>query len=471
MGKFISGAQIKEMLKESIFSNKVEDLYNKVKNDPATERAKSIDMQDNSVNIHFETEVGYDFNNLKEDDIVKRLKLYLNQTKKDFIKYEKFSDTGLRGVGAMFSKETPYVRINGSISLRKTVPVLRNDGNTPIRANYDNYIFEFTENSTKNLGISEKEFINKYGEESSNKISTYILLTMNDANRKKNENKNNMVTTLTGTQIKEMLKESELQYNPVLGPDVTKSNTKSNKESNKETLTKIEASLKNNIKGDSKPVKFNTGKGGFNNNKSNLDLEYSMEPSDEFKDRVKDGLEGSPKMGNNADKDDEATTNAGSKEFYKNSKASSKEKLDNEYTLKNSGLTSKYIETPKKPTAFEGVDVKKMKRLNFKNTNFLGENHMFSLIPEDYKKDGNQFIMKDKGQDEYLVEWKIDNYSNNGVIKGHENKVKLAEEFNRIKNLYSYSQKDQMGIATNMAKQSEDKYIKENLDKIREILG
>ena len=206
-------------------------------------------------------------------------------------------------------------------------------------------------------------------------------------------------------------------------------------------------------------------------NKSTLDLNYDAEPSKEFKDRVDGGVSGDSLMANKADKDDEMTTNDGSKEFYKNSEKSKKEKEEKDHILKTSGLVSKNIELPKRATAFEGIDVTKTKRLYFKNTNFLGENHMFSLIPEHYKTNENLFIMKDKSQNEYLVEWvKVGNL-NEGKVKSYQNKIKIAEEFNRIKQLYNYSQKEQLGIPTNEQRKVEDNLIKENLDKFRSLIG
>ena len=278
-----------------------------------------------------------------------------------------------------------------------------------------------------------------------------------------------METILTGKQIQEMLKESIPGYKPVLGPNVEASNKKANTEANKNTLETTGASVKKNIGNESKPVVFNTAKGEINNNKTNLDLEYSSDPGEAWKERIKKGIEGDSTMGNNSDKDD-ATSDEGNKTFYKVSEKSSEEKTDNEHTLKTTGLVSKFIDLPKKATAFEGVDITKMKRLNFKNTQFLGENHMFSLIPEDYKKDGSNFIMKDKAQNEYLIEWKIDGLINKGSVKAYENKIKLAEEFNRIKSLYNYNSEDQMGIPTNKQRKIEDSKIQENLNNIRKML-
>jgi len=181
----LANKSIKEnSVNESLFSNKVEDLYNKLKKDPLTKHAKSVEINENSVQVEFEYKAGNEFQYMENDEIIKRLKSYCNNNKADFIKYEKFSDTGLRGVGALFSKDIPYVTVSVGASLRKAVSVLRNDGNGPMRANYDRMIFSFSETHTSNLHISEKDYLEKYGDEDLNKIGIYVLLTMNNANKK-----------------------------------------------------------------------------------------------------------------------------------------------------------------------------------------------------------------------------------------------------------------------------------------------
>lgn len=274
-----------------------------------------------------------------------------------------------------------------------------------------------------------------------------------------------MATIYSGAEFNKMLQESIPGYNPVLGPAITSTNKKVNKDSNKETLKNVDATVKDNIKGDSKPVKFNTQvtKDLQDYGDDMLDLEYANDPSKEFKDRIKKGLEGDSTMGNKAG---DGSSNEAGKEYYKNSKEKSKIKTDLDHITKTTGIVSKNIDLPKRPTAFESIDERKIKRLNFKNTSFLSENHIMTLIPEDYKKDGNKFIMKDKFSDEYLIEWKITENENKGVVVAHENKVKLNEEFNRIKNLYNFKpEKD-----TKLTRLQEDNAIKNVMDKVRTLL-
>lgn len=280
-----------------------------------------------------------------------------------------------------------------------------------------------------------------------------------------------MKTILTGQQLREMLGEENIGFKPILGPGVDSTNKTNNDKATKEMLKDSEESVKKNIGDESKPVTFTDIESGFDKNKTNLDLNYDADPSKQFKDRIKSGVVGDSTMGNKADKEDEMTTNDGSEGFYDAAKKSNKEKGEKDHILKTTGLVSKNIELPKRATAFEGIDVTKTKRLYFKNTQFLGENHMFSLVPEHYKLNENVFIMKDKAQNEYLVEWVNVGFINEGKIKSYQNKIKIAEEFNRIRQLYNYNQKEQLGTPSNEQRKVEDKLIKENLDKFRSLIG
>ena len=80
-----------------------------------------------------------------------------------------------------------------------------------------------------------------------------------------------------------------------------------------------------------------------------------------------------------------------------------------------------------------------MKRLHFKNTTFLNEEQMIKRIPEDYKIDGNKFIMKDSKGNEYLVECKKDalceGYVHTNVLAhscGRQVMNEALEKFNRL---------------------------------------
>jgi len=269
-----------------------------------------------------------------------------------------------------------------------------------------------------------------------------------------------MSTIISGSDIQKMLKESIPGYKPIVMNQTQASST--NKAS-------METNEGDNIKGGFEPVKFNDGKGQINNNKTNLDLEYPTDPGDKWRDRVKKGVVGDPTFGNKSDKEDSATSNEGSEDFFNSSKDKNGEIEKNKHTVQTTGLVSQHIDMPKKSTAFENTN--KPKKLIFKNTTFLGESHMLSLIPEMYKQDGINIIMKDKLKNEYLIGWKIiGDTINEGVIKSYKNDDKLSEEFNRIKQLYMYNPKKSIGAKINSVSERENVILGENIKKIKTLI-
>lgn len=262
----------------------------------------------------------------------------------------------------------------------------------------------------------------------------------------------------SGAEFKRLLKEGIPGYKPVIGGNAESKNKKINKEANRESIknTKLK-----NTKEESKPVIGRNGQStDLGNNKNMLDLQYVDEPSKEWKDRVKQQVTGEDSNQGNSPTEDSAIE--GNKQFYKDAKSASKGVIDNDHIAKTSGLVSKNLDIPKKPTAFKES---RFKRLNFRNTIFLSENHMRSLIPNDYKKDGNKFIMKDKESNEYFIEWNLKGNISEGIILKYENKKKINEEFDKIKHLYSYKSKDH----TSYTKQDENSLVEENLNKLRKV--
>lgn len=262
----------------------------------------------------------------------------------------------------------------------------------------------------------------------------------------------------SGTEFKRLLREGIPGYKPIIGGNAESENKKINKDSNKESLKRTK--LKN-TKEEGDPVIGRNGQStDLGNNKNMLDLQYVDEPSKEWKDRVKQQVTGEDSNQGNSPTEDSAIE--GNKQFYKDAQNASKDISDRDHIAKTTGLVSKNLDIPKKPTAFnEG----RFKRLNFRNTLFLSENHMRSLIPNDYKKDGNKFIMKDKESNEYFIEWNLKGNISEGIILKYENKNKINEEFNKIKHLYSYKSKDH----TSYIKQDENSLVEENLNKVRKV--
>lgn len=88
------------------------------------------------------------------------------------------------------------------------------------------------------------------------------------------------------------------------------------------------------------------------------------------------------------------------------------------------------------------TESRKMKRLHFKNTTFLNEEQMIKRIPDDYKVDGNKFLMKDSKGNEYLVECKKDaiceSFVHINVIEHNCGKQVLDEALAKFNHLSGY---------------------------------
>ena len=174
--------------------------------------------------------------------------------------------------------------------------------------------------------------------------------------------------------------------------------------------------------------------------------------------------------------------------IYKELKKSGEEQQKNEKELKKSGLQAREWpdEVFDKDNMYEsrdGFDMRKMlnslnekttrkqfneshvKTVLFKKTEFLNEAHMISRIPDDFKKNGTSFKMKDKNGSEYLVEW--DN--NKANIIEHVNKKGMDESISRMKELFDYRSSDTKTNYSDRLNENDDKF-QETLNKMRKII-
>ena len=174
--------------------------------------------------------------------------------------------------------------------------------------------------------------------------------------------------------------------------------------------------------------------------------------------------------------------------IYKEFKKSGEEQQKNEKELKKSGLQAREWpdEVFDKDNMYEsrdGFDMRKMlnslnekttrkqfneshvKTVLFKKTEFLNEAHMISRIPDDFKKNGTSFKMKDKNGSEYLVEW--DN--NKANIIEHVNKKGMDESISRMKELFDYRPSDTKTNYSDRLNENDDKF-QETLNKMRKII-
>lgn len=113
------------------------------------------------------------------------------------------------------------------------------------------------------------------------------------------------------------------------------------------------------------------------------------------------------------------------------------------------------------PWANKQPQQENIKRLHFKRRTFLSEQYMFDLIPEDYKKDGKKFFMKDKDENEFLIEWSTD--ENKPFILEHRNKKMVKESINKFHHLSNYKSSDYLKKITPETRMNETDLLKNQI--------
>ena len=107
---------------------------------------------------------------------------------------------------------------------------------------------------------------------------------------------------------------------------------------------------------------------------------------------------------------------------------------------------------------------KKIKMLSFKNTKFISEGHMMTKIPDEYKTEGNKFIMRDSADNQYLVEW-----SSEPTVTKKVNNTLVNEQKERIKQLWSYKSAEAKKTTSSFRIQ-EGKEFSNMVDKARKLM-
>lgn len=108
----------------------------------------------------------------------------------------------------------------------------------------------------------------------------------------------------------------------------------------------------------------------------------------------------------------------------------------------------------------------KLTVLSFKREKFINESHMLSRIPDEYKKEGKKFVMKDNAGNEYLVEWS----NSEPNVKKKANIAVINEEKNRMRELWGYKPGEHESKTTNASRLHEsDEQYREMMDKARKL--
>lgn len=291
--------------------------------------------------------------------------------------------------------------------------------------------------------------------------------------------------TITVGEMKKIIVESSNEFKAKLGPGVESKD----KEINDKAYSDAKKRAKDFDGGLSDEVGENKAKyEKVEDNGTMLDYEPDN-ATPEYKKRIHAQAKGysSPaEMNNGIEKTGDFSDN---EEIYKAFKKSGEERHDNIKKGKMAGLTAR--ELPEKVfdkdnmyESKDGFDMRQMidrmnsmeklqeikiasnpqiKTVHFKKTEFLSESHMLSKIPDDFKVNGTSFKMKDKNDDEYLVEWK----NNKPYVVNHLYKQELNEEMRRMKELMNFKSTDVKTSASHRLSENEDRF-RSTLNKIRE---
>ena len=278
--------------------------------------------------------------------------------------------------------------------------------------------------------------------------------------------------------LKQLVTESSNEFKAVLGPNVESDNKKNNGKAYsdaKKRANDYDGGLEKEL-GEDKP-KYEK----VDDNKTTLD--YNLpNASKEYKDRVKAQVKGYTSELEEKNGLEKAGDFSDNENIYNGIKDAGKKlhKGEDEYKFTKVRVRD---EKPKNYTegemyeSKEGFDMRNMidmfranekktvlkehvKTVYFKKTKFINEEHMFSRIPDEFKKEGEQFKMKDKTGAEYLIEWKY------GAphIDGYSNKMQITNSINRMKSMFNYSSTD----SRSRLNEGEDEVI-DTLNKVRKI--
>lgn len=274
----------------------------------------------------------------------------------------------------------------------------------------------------------------------------------------------------TFSELKRILEESTSEYKPKIGSKVIRDDAQNNVKAVKDIMkeTGVIEDKVEDTKRDTNPENI------YDTNKTTLDVNFAYEPSKDYKERVKAQVHGYASKEHEKNSDtDESVDVSGNEKFYDEQEKKSKEQNKKETDERHAGLKSHNLDKENfKDKTIYANESKKMKKLHFKNTVFLSESQVIKKVPDDYKTDGNRFIMEDKNNNQYLVECKVDDnlvgFTQLTVTK-KDTKEQVAEQIKRMQQLFEYKSSDYFKDTTKESRLNEDKNLSELINKVKEL--
>lgn len=214
-------------------------------------------------------------------------------------------------------------------------------------------------------------------------------------------------------------------------------------------------------------------------------IQYDRDPNKEFKDRAKEAIEGSSRMGNNPEWANVIPAQQGftgpefGKNLVKNAEASFKKRMDAEKGIMSFGDDVEILPKGSKPMSrfsalAENNDNNKpqiketMKRLKFKKE-FNGVGNALKMIPESYKVDNKVFEMTD-GVENYKIRWEGSLNEGKAVVLMASDKNLVNEDMQKMKRLMGYKSQDTLGNVKGKSRLDENAKFTDIWKKTRQLM-
>ena len=268
--------------------------------------------------------------------------------------------------------------------------------------------------------------------------------------------------TVNVGELRRVIKESQSEFKPV------QFGQKETAEINKKAYSDINKETKEYDGGLTNKTKKVGGGIGATDNKGMHDLQYDN-INKPFKDRVESQMKGYvSKDAEDKHKNDEfgnATFDNDGK-IYNAAKDHAEAVKKGKDAAVEIGLTGRELNKTEIEKQRETMgESKKIKMLTFKNTQFISEGHMMSRIPDEYKTEGNKFIMKDSSDNQYLVEW----HQKEPMVTKKPNMTLVNEQKERMKQLWGYKSAE-ANTSTSAFRIQENNEFSDMVKKARKII-
>lgn len=269
----------------------------------------------------------------------------------------------------------------------------------------------------------------------------------------------------TVSDLKKVIKESATNdFKAVMGKNVESDN----KKNNDKAYSEMEKATSNYDGGLTKEKKFKLA--DYDDNRGMESLRINN-PSKPYSDRIKAQLKGfTSKQAEDIHKNEKlGNAEYGSDEIVQQFKKKGEENAENRKKATEIGLTGRELNKKEIDAQYNSLfaESKKIKKLTFKNVEFLSENHMLSRVPNVYMTEGNRFIMRDKNANEYLVEWHTEDKPE---VTRHFTKENIIAEQTKMKHLFNYKSGDNFETSTSQSRLQENKEISNMLNKVRSLM-